>query len=225
MIFLKRSFWRFFGYQPPNSTNSGFSPTDSLTRLMHTIPVGDPFLPRREGTWWSADSPSSSDVCWPLQVAPPDMRIHPPTQWLMFSLNPIGSHTNKPKEYTRIPTHELGSITKAAYLILKTSGQKAGYQCTMSPFLQGMWIRIPWVLLKPLSLGLRKQSELPPVPFGVMVGIHSTTTAFFNNPAYIPLMKMKSFYSYGTTYIFLWHLTSVCHSYWISVSQLETSKL
>ena len=196
---------------------------------MHTIPIGDYSLLRREGTWWSTDSLSSSDVCWPLQVAPPDMKIHPPTQWLVFPLNPVGSHTNKPKEYTRIPTHELGSVLyqslKQPISSSRLPGQKAGHQCTMSPLLQGTWIRIPWVLLKPLSLGLRKESELPPVPLGVMVRIHSTTTAFFTNPAYIPLMKMKSFYSYGTTYIFVWHLTSVCHSYWISVSQLETSKL
>ena len=168
---------------------------------------------------------------WCLLASPggPTRHENPPTHpmahvpfqpnWVTYKPQRIHNNPN-----TRVMLCGL-SITKAAYLILKTSGQKARYQCTMSPFLQGVWIRIPWVLLKPLSLGLKKESELPPVPFGVMVGIHSTTTAFFNNPAYIPLMKMKSFYSYGTTYIFVWHLTSVCHSYWISVSQLETSKL
>lgn len=155
------------------------------------------------------------------------MRIHPPTQpmacassqpnWVTYQQTQ-GIHT------TRIPIHELGSVcstqSPAAYLILKTSWVRRQDTSTMSSYCKGTWTRIPWVLLKPLlSLGLRKESELPPVPFGVMVRIHSTTTAFFNNPAYIPLMKMKSFYSYGTTYIFVWHLNLyviATESWWVS---------
>lgn len=124
---------------------------------------------------------------------------------LALSLNPSESQTDKPKEYTMIPMHELSSKQLGSLsLILKTSWSAIRTPVHYAPFTEGDLYQ---ALLSPIETTLEERGK-PPDP--IWDGSRDSQNNSFlrrkisksKSPTYIALMRMESFYNnYINTFV------------------------